>query len=154
MADDELDLEYGDPERAESSPAARRRAARKSAGTTKSSSSNSGGASDSQIRSQLDQVFDRIIKMLDERGDDELATVIREDGGSMASGLIALTTGVKFLRLPLIVGLNLVLPLMAFGRVGKILARRFNEWRWNRAMAQREQANGAEDASGYSVVSP
>jgi hypothetical protein len=92
-----------------------------------------------QIAAQVARTFDRIVKALEDREDEELATVIEEDKDAMSRGIVSLTRNVKQLRKPLIVVLNLIEPLLAFGRVGRILLLRFAERR-ARVMAEREMA--------------
>lgn len=141
-----LDLEEGDEELAKATPAQRRRAARKAAGenetrepaaTRSRSSAAVQDRVESELVSRLDRTFDRIAKALDARDDTELADVIREDKEAMGQGLASLTRSVKFLRSPLLVVLNLVEPMLAFGRVGRIMYVRFAE-RQQRIVAERQ----------------
>jgi hypothetical protein len=130
-----LDLEEGDAERAEMTPAERRRIAREEAdkgkersqsarankSTTSARAANARDKVEAELTLRLSQVFDRIVKILEARGDEELAEVIREDSSAMGQGLVSLTRNVKVLRGPLLFLLNLIEPVMAFGRVGRIL---------------------------------
>lgn len=77
--------------------------------------------SDSDLRARLETVFDRIADAADARGDDELATAVREDLEVMATGLVNLTKPFKALRRPIVGALAVVEPFMAFGRVGRLL---------------------------------
>lgn len=157
-----LDLEHGDEDLADASPAERRRAAakraddeaaaatgKKSSSRSKSSSSRSRASTQERVEvelaSRLDRTFDRIAIALDQRGDDELASVIREDAGAMSQGLVSLTRSVKFFRSPLLMALNLIEPVLAFGRVGRIMYVRFAERQARVASERAEQAteNGA-----------
>lgn len=143
-----LDLEEGDETLADASPAERRRAARKAARSeqpaVKKSTSRSARPAvrervESELLSRLDRTFDRLAQMLDSRGDEELAHVIREDKDAMGQGLASLTRNVKFLRGPLLMALNLIEPALAFGRVARILYGRFAE-RQQRIADERAQA--------------
>jgi len=92
---------------------------------------------DSEVSARLERTFDRIIDALEQRDDEELATVMSEDKEAMSRGIVSLTKSVKPLRNPLIMVLNLVEPILAFGRVARILFLRFAERR-ARVMAERE----------------
>lgn len=141
-----LDLEQGEEELANLSPAARRRAARKGAAEAKqqakkpsSRARSSSSGLETEISSRLHRVGNRIAEMLSTRGDDELAQAIRDDTDAMSQGLVSLTSNVKFLRGPLLMVLNLIEPSLAFGRVGRILYVRFVN-RQARIASEREQA--------------
>lgn len=152
-----LDLENGDEELAEATPAQRRAAARKAAGedrpsTAKKTSSARRSSTktptqvsklEAELTSRLHRTFDRIAQTLDARGDQELAEVIREDGDAISQGFISLTRNVRFLLSPLIMLLNLVEPVLAFGRVGRILYRRWVE-RQQRTAEQATQQSQSE----------
>jgi hypothetical protein len=160
----ELDLETGDAERAEMSPAERRRIAREAAAegkersqqarasnkTTSARSQNARDKVEAELILRLDQAFDRIVKALMARGDEELASVINEDKGAMGQGLVSLTRNVKFLRGPLIFLLNVIEPVLAFGRVGRILYYRFMQRQERRAM-EREQWQAEQQQQGEVV---
>jgi hypothetical protein len=142
----DLDLEDGDESLADASPSERRRRAREIAdqarevrntratGNTKTTSRSKGSRAaaaaekeDVEVDSRLGRTFERIAKALEKRGDDELATVIREESGGMAQGLVSLTHNVRFLRPPLLLILNLIEPVMAFGRITGLLWGRWQE---------------------------
>lgn len=142
---DELDLETGDPSRAD--PASERRRRRRertaeSGGTKKAPTATETSKLATEIRSRLDRVFDRIAEWRDARDDEELATVIREDKDMMAQGIVSLTNSFNPLRVPLLMGLNLIEPLLAFGRVVRVLVGR---WMARRA-AQQQAAAEAQGA--------
>lgn len=160
-----LDLEQGDEELANASPAERRRAARKAASkepesprakSSRSSSSRSSASTrervETELMSRLERICERIAQVLDSRGDEELASAIREDRDAMGQGLVSLTRNVKFLRGPLLMALNLIEPGLAFGRVGRILYIRFVD-RQARIQMEREQAAANGQAAG-GVSSP
>ena len=67
----------------------------------------------------------------------------------MSQGLVSLTATLTPLRLPLIVFMSLVEPVLAFWRVGRILALRLLNWRERRIVAMQEQqaASEAEQAA-------
>lgn len=165
MAND-LDLEFGDEERADASPAERRRMARadvernkqEGEGRSRASRGTSGSKKrtttpaaaqreDNEVTSRLLDVFERITNALEERGDEELATIIREDAGAMTQGLVSLTKSVKFLRKPLLILLNFVQPVLAFGRTGRVLWGRFR-LRQERLAYERQ---GGEQVTGEVV---
>lgn len=156
-----LDLDEGDPERAEMSPADRRRAARQAAdenkssgstrGTTRSKSASARDKVEAELTLRLDRAFDRIAKAVETRGDDELAAVIREDSEAMGQGLVSLTRSVKLLRGPLLFMLNLIEPVLAFGRIGRILFIRFRE-RQYRIQQERAAQQGESEVVDAEVV--
>jgi len=69
--------------------------------------------------------FDQVVEWREARDDEELATAISEDKDKMAKGLVSLTHVVQPLRGPLLIFLGFVEPVLAFGRVGRILGERF-----------------------------
>lgn len=125
MASDELDLEKGDASRASSREERRSR---------RTSSTTAARKTDNEVDGRLHRTFERIAAAREARGDEELADVIREDSDAMAQGFTSLTANVPFLRMPLIMGLNILEPALAFSRVGGILLGRFFERRQRRAM--------------------
>lgn len=76
------------------------------------------------LGARIQTTLDRLAESLEGRGDHELAAVIREDSKAMAGGLVSLTGRFKPLRSPLLALLSVVEPLIAFGRVGRILIGR------------------------------
>jgi hypothetical protein len=80
------------------------------------------------------------------RGDDELAEALREERHAMSQGLVSLTATLTLLRLPLIVFMALIEPMLAFWRVGRLLVYRFLAWRERRVAAVREQQAEREAA--------
>lgn len=127
---DELDLERGDPGRADS--ASERRRARRTARQADTESAG-GGKAEAEIRMQLEGAFERLAKMRDTKEDAELADAIREESDPMTEGIVTLTNSVTPLRFPIIILLNLLITMMAFGRVGGILYQRFQDRRVARA---------------------
>lgn len=158
---DDLDLESGDEDRADASPAERRRLAREAAEgrarsgntgrqTPKGKTQAAAKREDTDVRSKLDRALDRIAKTLETRGDLELAGVIREDHEQIAEGLVSLTSGVRFLRTPLVFLLNVVEPVLAFGRIARILLGRWQD-RAARRQYERENQQGDEVVEGVVV---
>lgn len=128
MASDELDLDKGEPERASS----RTERARQRRNRAKETSSSSEGVSDSVVRDQLTRAFNGLANARAARGDEELAEAFREEGDAMTEGFVALTTNVKPLRMPVIILVNILITLLAFGRVGSILLNRLADRRARR----------------------
>lgn len=145
-----LDLEEGDLEAADADPAERRRRARAAARQEAAKEKNAAKPSsqtrrtkaservETELLSRLMRVFDRIAKTLEARGDEELAHIVREDADAMCQGLASLTHSVKFLRSPLLMALNLVEPVLAFGRIIRVLYGRWLE-RQARIAAERQE---------------
>jgi hypothetical protein len=128
MADD-LDLERGDPSRAEA-----RRQRRQASGSSSSGESKTTTAKlDHELHARLVSSLEQVQEWREARDDAELADAIGEDKEKMAKGLVSLTHAVQPLRQPLLVFLGFVEPLLAFGRVGRILAGRWVERRQQRA---------------------
>lgn len=159
----DLDLEEGDEERANQTPAERRRIARemadegkasrttrKSKTSTSTRTSATAAKEDAEVTSRLARALDRVVKALEARGDEELASIIREDGDAIQQGIVSLTQNVKVLRRPLIFLLNLVEPALAFGRIGRVLFGRWNE-RAQRKNWERQQQQEGEIVEGVVV---
>jgi hypothetical protein len=98
-----------------------------------------------EIRSRLERTFDRIVKARRARDDEELAEVVEEDAEAMTQGFLSLTHNVPFLRLPLLMLLNILEPVLAFNRVARILAIRLLTRRQRRQEA-RAQAQADYEA--------
>lgn len=145
MADGELDLEHGDEAAAEKiaerqeAGKKRSRAARGTGTSSKSSSRTSATQKlqqlETELRSRLDRTFDRLAEWRGSRGDAELAQVIEEDKEQMGQGLVSVTRIIPWVRGPLLMFLNLLEPVLAFWRVGRIL---FSRWVWRREQAAME----------------
>lgn len=103
-------------------------------------------AEESAIRSRLQQFFDRLAESRESRGDDELATVIREDTDIMAKAILSATAHVPPLRKGLFLFLAVAEPVFAFGRIGRIL---FGRWNDRRA---RQQAEYEQSQAGVQTV--
>lgn len=158
MASDELDLEYGDS--AAESPAATRRRLRREKAAENATASGKGGKSGSgasdkistEIRRRLERVFDRTVKWRQARGDDELAEALTEDGEMMTDAVISITDTFNPLRVPTLLALAIVEPLLAFGRVFRILMGRFLARRAGQEQEQEQEympENGGTPAGVY-----
>lgn len=147
----ELDLERGDIEAAQKIAdlgGARSRSKRASSGGSsggggKSSGSKSGTKrTDSELVTRLVTSFEKIADQLEAREDHELSQAIREDARAMSQGLVSLTSTLTPLRVPLILFLGFIEPILAFWHVGSILVGRFIARR-QRVMAEREMEAAA-----------
>lgn len=113
----------------------------------RSSSSKRGQSERSQrrnrasIRERLFAIFDTLADSLEGRGDLELAGIIREDSRAMVGGLESLIKKVPAMAAPILGGLAVLEPLIAFGRIFRLLARRMRE----RREAALEYAAGEEE---------
>lgn len=129
MADD-LDLERGDPGRGEERRTRRRERERTATGGESKTTSTK---IDNELHSRLVGSLEQVQEWREARDDAELAQAIGEDKEKMAKGLVSLTHAVQPLRQPLLIFLSFVEPLLAFGRVGRILTVRWVERRQERA---------------------
>jgi hypothetical protein len=118
---DELDLERGDPSRAEERSRRRRERQAGAGGESQAATVKL----DKELHARLVESLDRVQEWREAREDMELAVAIEQDKEKMAKGLVSLTHAVTPLRQPLLVFLSFVEPLLAFGRVGRILATRW-----------------------------
>jgi hypothetical protein len=109
-----------------------------------SSSRRTGARSEKELADRLYACFERISNALDERGDEELADILREDAGIMAQGLVSLTRPFVILRTPLLATIAIVEPVLAFGRVVRVAAFRWSQRRHDHAEAQAAAAAQAE----------
>lgn len=138
MASDDLNLETGDPSGTDAGAARRRRRRERAAEQSPPARSE---VPEGEVRHQFMRAFDGIAKARDAKGDTELADAIREEGDAMTEGFVTLTDTIKPARLPVIIGLNIAIVLLAFGRVGGILLYRLQERR-ARKQAERDEAAG------------
>jgi hypothetical protein len=147
---DELDLEHGIPERGEE-PRRRRRS------TTSESAKDkpNGDKLDKELYARLIGAFDQLAEWRAARDDAELANAFDEDKDKMARGLTSFTHAITPARKPLIIFLSFVEPVLAFGRIGRILAERFVARRQRiaeeRAAAQAEW-EAAQDGTNYQPI--
>lgn len=138
---DELDLERGDPDRADD----RKRRRRSGGGDAKPADTSA--KLDHELHTRMIEAFDQTVEWRAARGDDELAAAIDEDKDKMARGLVSLTHVLVPLRRPLLIFLGFVEPVLAFGRVGRILGERFYARRQNIAQEQAEYDAAAAAAA-------
>ncbi len=127
----EFDLEFGDPARAspdEETKTRRRSSTRSSTARAEAEESKI----ETEIRSRLDRMWQRLVKGRRAKEDDELADAIEEDADAMTEGFMSVTTALPGLRGPVIMGLNILEPVLAFKRVVGILVVRFFYWRQSR----------------------
>lgn len=147
-SDDEIDLERGDPARAD---ATEKKAATRSR-STKSQSAKPAPA-ETSLKTRLENVFEKLAKQMEARGDEELATALSEEKTNMSQGLVSLTKNLTPLRGPLLVIVSLVEPVLAFGRVGGILVRRAVARRAQKiAEWEAAQQQPPEESTPYSPV--
>jgi hypothetical protein len=99
--------------------------------------------SETELESRLMRIIGRLADRREERDDLELADALREDGKAMADGVVNGTRQLPQFRIPVLLLLGIVEPLLAFGRVGGILLRRLQD----RRLTQAEEAAAAAAAS-------
>lgn len=96
------------------------------------------------VSRRLGTIFERLAQSVEGRGDDELAAMIREDREAMVGGLVNLTSKAPALA-PAVLGVLAVLePLIAFGRIFRLLLRRAGERREARYAEWGPDANYGE----------
>jgi hypothetical protein len=96
------------------------------------------------IRVRCERTQQRIVEWLEGREDEELATIIREDGAAMIGGMIAMCGGAEWLRKPVVGAMAVFEPLIAFGRLIRVLAGR---WRLSRIEAAEQRAQAEWEAA-------
>ena len=101
---------------------------------------------ESELVSRLYNCFERIANALRDRGDHELAEAVEEDAQVMAAGLVSMTKPIAVLRTPLVILVALVEPLLAFGRIFRIIAGRIMV---RRAERQQEVEYAAAQAAEH-----
>lgn len=118
---DELDLEQGQPGEDEQSGGGSR--------PPRGESERSQRRRRADIRERLHAVFSRLADALEGRGDVELAGYIREDQKAMVEGLASLVKRAPGLGAPVMGTLAVLEPVIAFGRIIRLLGRRLGERR-------------------------
>lgn len=98
------------------------------------------------LTGRLQAIFDRLADRFDGKGDHELADVIREDSKAMVSGLVNLTKRIPGAAAPILVVLGVVEPVLAFGRLFRLLA---NRWAYRRAERNLEPELDEHHAQAY-----
>lgn len=134
MAGDELDLENGEPEESSSSSRSRKQ----------DSAERQGRRKRADVRERLYAIFSRLADSREGRGDVELAELIREDSRAMVEGILSATRRAPGLAPAMLGALAVLEPLIAFGRIARLLGSRFAE---RRARAYEE--DGPEPDSSY-----
>lgn len=77
------------------------------------------------LAGRLQAIFDRLAQRFEGKGDAELAAIIREDSRAMVGGLVSLTKRVPGAASPILLLLGVVEPVLAFGRLFRVLAGRW-----------------------------
>ena len=131
---DEIDLEKGEPESSRERRS-RRRSSSSSSSSVSGESKTTSDKLDNELNARLIDAFNHIQEWREARDDQELAVAIAEDKEKMSRGLVSLTHVFSPVRKPLVIFLGFIEPVLAFGRVGRILAGRFFGWRQQRAEA-------------------
>jgi hypothetical protein len=103
------------------------------------------------IRVRIERTQARLVEWLEGREDYELATVIKEDGKAMVGGIIYICGSAVWLRAPILAAMTIVEPMVAFGRLAKVLSTRWiarrqrKQQEWEEAQQQAEwEAQQAE----------
>lgn len=81
------------------------------------------------IRERCERTQARLVEWLEGREDEELAMVLREDGMAMIGGLIAVCGQAAWLRTPIVAAMTIFEPLIAFGRLIRVLGGRLRDMR-------------------------
>lgn len=105
---------------------------------------------EAEIESRLDRVFDQLAEQREARGDEELATALREDKRPISSALVSLTRPIGQARQLVLLVLAVIEPLLAFGRIGRILAGRVRGRQERRAEERQRAEYEAAVAAGMS----
>lgn len=118
---------------------------RKSSAKKSATARNASAKGEQQLRERLTEMFDRISEAFAVREDDELAELFHEDAEIMAAGLVSLTRPFKAVRVIVTTAVAIIEPLLAFGRIARVLAVRWVERRQMRA----QEAALAAEANGH-----
>jgi hypothetical protein len=113
----------------------RKRRSSSSSSSSRKRKSSSTPKADTDLRGRLAECFERIALALENRGDDELAQIVRDDGPVMAQGLVSLTRPFRVLRVFVLALVSVVEPVLAFGRLARAVAERWAVRRAQRAAA-------------------
>ena len=101
---------------------------------------------DAEVRERLGNVFERLAEWRESRGDEELAAIIREDARSMTAGFVSLTRNLPVVRAVVLNVLAFLEPVLAFGRLVRVVVGRWQVRRWE-AAAQAEAETVGEPAA-------
>lgn len=91
---------------------------------------------------RLGTIFERLAQSVEGRGDEELAEMIREDREAMVGGLVNLTSKAPGLAPGVMAVLAVLEPLIAFGRIFRLLLRRTGDRRAERLAAWEAEQSG------------
>lgn len=94
------------------------------------------------LTSRLQAIFDRIADRFEGKGDHELADIIREDSRAMVGGLVGLTKRIPGAAAPILLVLGIVEPVLAFGRLFRVLAGRWAARRYAEPESDEPEAVG------------
>jgi hypothetical protein len=137
-----IDLATGRVKRAPGeapAPSARPASAGKSIGGAASAARESTAQkAEKELRERLENAIGRIAAALEARGEDELSAALSEDSGKMAQSLVALTRRFVGLLKVLVWLLSIVEPVLAFGRVVRIMFGKLTNWRQARTEPEDE----------------
>lgn len=101
----------------------------------------------SDMRERLFTIFERLADSLEGRGDEELAGMIREDAKAMVGGLVSVTKRAPALAGPILSALAVLEPLIAFGRIFRLLVGRLADRR-------REALEGYDEPPRFEEPAP
>lgn len=103
------------------------------------------------VGKRLGTIFERLAQSVEGRGDEELASMIREDKDAMVGGLVSLTSRAPALAPGVLGALAVLEPLIAFGRILRLLARRAGERRAARAGWEPDSSYGEPGEYGQQM---
>jgi hypothetical protein len=98
------------------------------------------------IKERLYAIFSRLADSLEGRGDLELASMIREDSRAMVEGLASLVKRAPGFAPPILGVLAVLEPLIAFGRILRLLGRRLRERREEEPYDEGASEPGADES--------
>lgn len=126
MPADELDLENGRPD-----DAGGRKGGRTEESAKRQERRERARHRDTEagIRERLHAIFSRLADAREGRGDVELAAMIREDSRAMVEGLLSVVRRAPGLAGVITGALAVLEPLIAFGRIARLLGGRFADRR-------------------------
>lgn len=147
-----IDLEHGDPERAERIATAgvesRPRTRGSTPGTTRKTTTPRKTAAakveENSLVARCVTAFNDLADQAEARDDEELGELLRRRAEAMGKGMVSLTRNLTPLRKPLIVLLSLVEPTFAFWELTSLIARRYVERRQRIAYERQQAATGME----------
>lgn len=119
-----------------------------SSGSSRGSSSTSSSPSSKTawkdpLRTRLNTAIGKISQWRKDKGDEELAEVLDEDGRRIVDGVITIAERLPFVRGPLTILVTGVEVFLAFGRIGILLLSRLQTVRQSRSTTQSQESNAA-----------